>query len=153
TAPTFTDTFSDGEGGTASTGAPPAFSPDEPDDDEPLATGPWGVPPVKLSMPSLGVEAPIVPVGLEHDGSMAAPCAPDTVAWYERGPGMGVTGNVVLAGHINWAGRTPAFGFLDQLDHGDPILIIDAEGHGYQYAVESSHWVKAEGAPVSEIFA
>jgi len=143
----------DDEVDTTSTGAepppPPAFSPDP----DPVASGPWGVPPVKMSMPSIGVEAPIVPVGLDDDGSMSAPTDPDTVAWYRLCPGMGVAGNVVLAGHINWTGRTRAFGFLDQLDHGDPILIVDADGHGYQYVVESSHWVRAEGAPVEEIFA
>ena len=29
---------------------------------------------------------------------MAAPTDPDEVAWYERGPGMGVPGNAVFAG-------------------------------------------------------
>jgi len=136
---------------TSSTGADtipaPVFEP------EPVATGPWGVPPIKLAMPSLGVEAPIVPVGQDEDGAMSAPDDPDTVAWYRFGPGMGVPGNVVLAGHINWNGRTRAFGNLDRLDPGDPILVVDTDGHGYQYVVESSHWVRAEGAPVEEIFA
>jgi len=111
------------------------------------------VPPVKLSMPSLGIEAPVVPVGQDEDGAMAAPTDPDTVAWYEPGPGMGVHGNVVFAAHINWAGRLRVFGNLHLLEPGDPILIVDAEDHGYKYEVESSHWVRAEGAPVEEIFA
>jgi sortase A len=151
-APALSDNPDDDDVDITSTGAEPpapAFSPDP----DPVAAGPWGVPPTKMSMPSLGVEAPIVPVGLDDDGAMAAPTDPDTVAWYRLGPGMGVAGNVVLAGHINWAGRTRAFGFLDQLEPGDPILVIDDDGHGYQYVVESSHWVRAEGAPVDEIFA
>jgi len=142
------------------TGAPPAFAPDdladdtEPEDEvEPVASGPWGVPPMKLSMPSLGVEAPIVPVGKDADGAMAAPTDPDTVAWYELGPGMGVAGNVVLAGHVNWAGRLRTFGNLHELEPGDAILVIDEKDHGYQYVVQSSQWVRAEGAPVEEIFA
>ena len=84
---------------------------------------------------------------------MSAPSDPDTVAWYEPGPGMGVPGNVVLAGHINWNGRARAFGNLHLLEPGDAILVMDTEDHGYQYVVESSHWVRAEGAPVEEIFA
>jgi sortase (surface protein transpeptidase) len=143
------------------TTASPVFAPTTSTDEaidaepveEPVATGPWGVPPVKLSMPSLGVDAPVVPVGQDEDGAMAAPTDPDTVAWYEPGPGMGVPGNAVFAAHINWAGRLRVFGSLHQLEPGDPILIIDAEGHGYKYLVESSHWVRAEGAPVEEIFA
>jgi sortase (surface protein transpeptidase) len=136
-----------------STGADTVSAPAPVFQPEPVATGPWGVPPIKLAMPSIGIEAPIVPVGQDEDGAMSAPTDPDTVAWYELGPGMGVPGNVVLAGHINWNGRTRAFGNLDRLDPGDPILVIDTDGHGYQYVVESSHWVRAEGAPVEEIFA
>lgn len=122
-------------------------------DEEPMATGPWGVPPVQLSLPTLGVEAPVVPVGQDEDGSMAAPSDPDTVAWYEYGPGMGVPGNAVFAAHVDWGGRRRVFGDLHLLEPGDPILIIDAENHGYKYVVESSRWVRAEGAPVEEIFA
>jgi hypothetical protein len=114
---------------------------------------PMGVPPVKIAIPALGVEAMIEAVSDDPDGAMSAPSDPDEVAWYERGPGMGVPGNVVFAGHINWAGRTRAFGLLDRLDPGDVIQVIDAKGRGFEYAVESSHWVRAEGAPVEEIFA
>jgi sortase A len=128
------------------------FAPTTPED-EPVATGPWGVPPVQLSLPTLGVEAPVVPVGQEEDGSMSAPTDPDTVAWYEPGPGMGVPGNVVFAAHVNWAGRLRVFGRIDELEPGDPVLIIDADDHGYKYVVESAHWVRAEGAPVEDIFA
>jgi hypothetical protein len=114
---------------------------------------PVGVPPVKIAIPALGVEAMIEAVGDDPDGAMSAPSDPDEVAWYERGPGMGVPGNVVFAGHINWAGRTRTFGLLERLDLGDVIQVIDAKGRGFEYAVESSHWVRAEGAPVEDIFA
>jgi hypothetical protein len=39
------------------------------------------------------------------------------------------------------------------LDPGDVIQVLDANGKGYEYAVESLHWVRAEGAPLEEIFA
>jgi sortase (surface protein transpeptidase) len=114
---------------------------------------PMGVPPVKISIPSLGVEAIVEAVAEDPDGAMSAPSDPDEVAWYRLGPGMGVPGNAVFAGHINWAGRTRAFGFLERLDLGDVIQVIDAQGRGFEYAVESSRWVRAEGAPIEEIFA
>jgi sortase (surface protein transpeptidase) len=129
-----------------------ADAPDEqPADQPPVATGPWGVPPVQLMIPSLGVEAVVEAVGQDPDGAMSTPTQPDDVAWYELG--MGVPGNVVVAAHVNWGGRLRAFGELHLLEVGDIIQVIDAEGHGYEYAVESSHWVRAEGAPLDEIFA
>jgi hypothetical protein len=115
--------------------------------------GPWGVPPIKITIPALGLEAAIEAVGQDPDGAMSAPTYPDDVAWYKLGPGMGVPGNVVLAGHVNWDGRIRTFGYLDKLGAGDVIQIVDEEGRGFEYAVESSHWVRADGAPIEEIFA
>jgi hypothetical protein len=125
----------------------------EPAAEPPPLAAPVGVPPVKLMIPALGVEAAVEPVGEDPDGAMSAPSDPDDVAWYKLGPGMGVSGNVVFAGHVNWAGRLRAFGNIDRLDPGDAIQVIDAQGRGFEYAVESMHWVRAEGAPLEEIFA
>jgi len=127
-----------------------------PADDEPVAMpAPVfnGVPPIKLTIPALGVEATVEPVGQDPDGAMATPTDPDDVAWYAGSPGMGVPGNVVLAAHVNWNLQLRPFGLLHKLEPGDAVQIIDADGRGFEYVVESSHWVRAEGAPVDEIFA
>ena len=143
--------------------APPESASRAPDDeaeeptDQPLPgavpAGPWGVPPVKLMIPAIGIEAMVEAVAEDPDGAMSVPTFPDDVAWYKLGPGMGVPGNVVFAGHINWDNRVRAFGYLDRLDKGDVVQVIDEQGRGFEYKVESLHWVRAEGAPLSEIFA
>lgn len=114
---------------------------------------PTGVTPTNLAIPKLGVDARVVGVGMDEDGAMSAPTDPDDVAWYTLGPGMGVVGNPVFAAHINWGGRPRPFGDLSALTAGDAVLVVDAQGNGYQYVVESSQWFRAEGAPVEEIFA
>ena len=118
-----------------------------------VASGSLGVPPVKLTIPALGVEAVVEAVGDAEDGTMATPTHPDDVAWYQPGVGMGVPGNAVFAAHVNWDGRLRPFGLLHRLEIGDAIQVIDEQGRGFEYVVESSHWVKAEGAPLEEIFA
>lgn len=120
---------------------------------EPAAPIFLGVPPVKLTIPALGVEATVEAVGQESDGAMATPTDPDDVGWYAGSPGMGVPGNVVFAAHVNWDNRLRPFGLLHQLEPGDVVQVIDADGRGFEYVVKSSHWVRAEGAPVEEIFA
>jgi sortase (surface protein transpeptidase) len=112
-----------------------------------------GVPPVALAIPKLAVDASVVGVGLDPDGTMSAPSDPDTVGWYTLGPGMGIGGNVVFAGHVDWGGRLRVFGGLGRLAAGDTILIVDERGDGYEYKVETSYWTKAAGAPVVDIFA
>ncbi|MCC7371585.1 MAG: class F sortase [Chloroflexi bacterium] len=147
------------------TGNDPLTEPSElvvmdPDEDDGTMAAPepptpvvLGVTPVKLTIPALGVEAVVEAVGQEADGAMATPTDPDDVAWYAGSPGMGVPGNVVFAAHVNWDNRLRPFGLLHQLEPGDVVQVIDAEGRGFEYVVKSSHWVRAEGAPVEEIFA
>jgi sortase (surface protein transpeptidase) len=111
-----------------------------------------GTPPVRISIPAIGLDTEVVPVGTDHDGAMSAPSDPDTVAWYSLGPGLGIGGNVVLAGHVDWGGQLRAFGLLRALSEGDTITVWDAAGESETYVVETSDWVEAEGAAVDEIF-
>lgn len=113
----------------------------------------WGVTPQVVAIPRLGVEAPVVPLGLEEDGAMAAPTDPDTVGWYELGPGVGAPGNAVLAGHVDWGGRLRVFGLLKTLVPGDQVLVADGPDSWLSYRVAWTWEVEAEGAPVEEIFA
>ncbi len=109
--------------------------------------------PVSMAIPKLGVDAAVVGVGQDPDGTMSIPPDPDTVAWYTLGPGMGVGGNAVFAGHVDWGGRHRVFAGLTRLSPGDAVLIVDEKQNGYQYRVESGFWVKADSANVEEIFA
>ncbi|MDP8924807.1 MAG: class F sortase [Chloroflexota bacterium] len=117
------------------------------------AADPWGVPPVRLAIPSLGVDAEVAPVNYDRDGLMDVPPDPDMVAWFEYGPGMGVPGNAIFAAHVDWAGRPRVFHRLGALEPGDAVLVMDAEGRGFEYRVQSNQIYDAEGAPVEEIFA
>ena len=142
----------------------PADVPFEPDDDvgtdEPLiapapivAQDPWGIPPVTLAIPRLGIEAPVAPVNYDQEGLMDVPPDPDVVAWFEYGAGMGVPGNAIFAAHVDWGGRPRVFSQLGALEPGDAILVIDQRGRGFQYVVASSQVYDAEGAPIEAIFA
>ena len=124
----------------------------EPSPEVPVVAS-MGVPPIKLMIPALGVEAAVESVGQDPDGAMSTPTHPDDVAWYNLGPGMGVPGNAVFAAHVNWDGRLRPFGLLHLLEEGNVIQVIDEKDRGFEYVVESKHWVRAEGAPIEEIFA
>jgi LPXTG-site transpeptidase (sortase) family protein len=112
----------------------------------------WGSLPSAVAIPSLGTRAPIVPVGLEDDGTMASPTDPDTVGWYDLGPGVGAPGNAVLAGHVDWGGRLRAFGLLRLLEPGDTIQITDAAGNVLTYSVSWTRLVQPDSAPLDAIY-
>src|SRR5919198_465466 len=105
------------------------------------------VAPVELKIPTLGVDADVLPVGMDPDGAMDVPKDPDTAVWWSLGPGTGVPGNMVIAAHVDWAGRLRVFGLLYKLGPGDEVVLVDEKLREFHYQVVSSRFVAAEGAP------
>ena len=85
----------------------------------------------RISIPAIGVDAPIVALGLEPDGAMAAPDGPFEVGWYQHGPAPGEPGNVLMDGHVDWSDRqtgkpfTAVFWSLRNLGGGARVIISD----------------------------
>jgi sortase (surface protein transpeptidase) len=89
--------------------------------------------PATITIPAIGVQAPIVGVGLQADGAMQVP-EPDQVGWYKLGPRPGDGGPAVLVGHVYY--RRPAvFYRLRQLRPGDEILIGQRGGTTTRFLV------------------
>lgn len=58
-------------------------------------------PPIRLRVPSIGLDATVRPVGVGDDGQMRLPADPRVLGWYRFGPAPGGRGSVVLAGHVD----------------------------------------------------
>jgi sortase A len=107
---------------------------------------------VAIEIRRLGVHARVVPLGEEADGTMQAPDDPDTVGWYQPGAGLGVAGNALLDGHVDWAGRLRVFGLLRMLQSGDAITLTNDAGDQLAYQVSWIRLYTADDAPLDEIF-
>jgi LPXTG-site transpeptidase (sortase) family protein len=78
--------------------------------------------PVNLKIPSLGVDADVVPVWTEQaTGRMASPGTAEEVGWW-AGRKAG-TGNLLLDGHHDWNGKTGVFYKLPELKVGDEVTV------------------------------
>jgi LPXTG-site transpeptidase (sortase) family protein len=111
-----------------------------------------GSTPLAIDIPKIGTHARVVPLGEEDDGAMQAPTDPDTVGWYDLGAVVGVPGNVLLDGHVDWGGQLRVFGFLRQLEPGDAIQITNADGTVLSYSVTWIRLYTADTAPLDEIY-
>lgn len=112
-----------------------------------------GVEPARLQIPSLGVDAPVVPVGLEPDGSMELPGATQ-VGWYEptgTRPGD-ARGSAVLAAHVDHQGRRGVFFDLRSLPEGAEVVVTGPDGTPRRFGVESRFQVDKDALPVEELF-
>ncbi len=108
--------------------------------------------PQRLVIPALGVDAAIVAVGLEPDGSMEIPGA-DEAGWYHYGPRPGdPTGSAVLAGHVDHNRTAGVFIELRRLGIGDEIEVTDRDGVMRRFRVVERFQVDKGELPGPELF-
>lgn len=95
-------------------------------------------PPVGLTLPALGVEVPVDPVGVDTDGQMEIPPNAARAGWYRFGPAPGSDrGAAVIAAHVDSvasAGLGP-FARLRDLSPGDEAMVALADGSTVTYRV------------------
>jgi LPXTG-site transpeptidase (sortase) family protein len=79
--------------------------------------------PERVTIPAIGVDARIVPVGLTKDGAMQTPDF-GLAAWYRPGPRPGDTGPAVLLAHVDSRAHGPdVFARLHELKPGDQVTV------------------------------
>ena len=88
----------------------------------------------RVALPRLGVNAPIVRVGIDGERKMVVPRNARDVAWLDRGGIPGYTNNVLLAGHIAYSRVPGSFGRIGELKAGDEIR-LDIGGKKLRYRV------------------
>lgn len=120
----------------------------------PASTTTTAPPPVpnRIRIPAIGLDASVVPVGLNPDGSMEVPAATD-VGWYELGvrPG-GPQGSSVLAAHVDYAGQRGAFYDLRALEVGAEVEVTGPDGLPLRYVVNERLQVAKDELPTQELF-
>lgn len=107
--------------------------------------------PVALRISSIQVDAD-VEEGAIVDGEMQNPTGPWVVTWYPESSRVGIAGNAVFAGHVDYWNTGPAvFARLIELAEGDTVEITGNNGRVYRYAVVWNQLFDAEAAPIQEI--
>ncbi len=95
-----------------------------------------GVIPVELIVEKAQIAAEIE-VQEIVDGVMQNPTGPWIVSWYEQTSELGVVGNVVMAGHVDYWNVGPSVFFnLGDLVEGDPIEVLGENQTTFGYTVE-----------------
>ncbi len=108
--------------------------------------------PVRLAIPTLGVDAQVVPVGLEPNGEMQVPPA-DQAGWYFYGPRPGeADGTAVLAAHVDYGGQRGVFFDLRSLEVGAEVVVTDESGVPRRFVVTERFQVDKDQLPIEQIF-
>ncbi|WP_407549229.1 class F sortase [Streptomyces sp. Pv4-95] len=136
--------------GGAATSLSPAAGPRD-------ASGPPPLPrsaAARVTIPAIKVSAPMVPLGLDKDGWVAAPPAedPDLAGWYRGGPAPGENGTAIVVGHVdNFSGPAVFYG-LGALKKGHTVRVTRKDGRTAIFEVYGVRVFAKDSFPTEEVY-
>jgi Sortase domain len=83
--------------------------------------------PVRLQVAAIGLDSPLMSLGLQADGTMQVPKGGFPAGWYTGGPTPGELGPGVIAGHVDMKGPG-VFYRLHELRPGDRVVVTRQDG-------------------------
>lgn len=83
--------------------------------------------PVRLQVAAIGLDSPLMSLGLQADGTMQVPKGGFPAGWYTGGPTPGELGPGVIAGHVDMNGPG-VFYRLHELRPGDRVVVTRQDG-------------------------
>lgn len=107
--------------------------------------------PTTVRVAGIGLEASIIPVGVDANNQFAVPAA-DTVGWYQHSSSPGSPGASVLAAHVDYGGTPGAFFNLAEVLPGDTLEIEMDDGTVLLYQVTGNTIYDKAELPAGELF-
>ncbi|MEU0061660.1 class F sortase [Streptomyces sp. NPDC006334] len=107
-----------------------------------------------LRVPSLGIDAPVVPLRLGPGRELGTPPLdkPKVVGWYADGPGPGERGTAVVVGHRDTKTGAAVFAALHRVKAGGRIEARRADGRTAVYTVDRVRIFDKARFPDKEVY-
>lgn len=121
------------------------------EEERPADDGPV-LPPTRVRIDAIGVDAPLDAVGLDEDRVVVVPDDIDVAGWYELLAAPGDAGPTVVVGHVDGGGRAGVFHRLGTLDAGDRIELDRGDGRTVTYQLLEVTQVPKVDFPTRAIF-
>lgn len=108
--------------------------------------------PERVKIAVIGVNAPLMRLGLKSDRSLQVPPNAYTAGWYTGGPQPGQIGPAVIAAHVHWNGTNGAFAKLSKLHPGDEIVVSRRNGTADTFSVDRVQSFKKNKFPTNLVY-
>ena len=108
--------------------------------------------PVRISIPAIGVSAPVIPLGLDRERALEVPEDFDETGWWTGGSRPGEPGPAVIAGHVDSHTGPAVFFRIGALRRGDAIVIERADGSRVRFRVQRSARYSKSRFPSAEVY-
>ncbi|MGY1747294.1 class F sortase [Blastococcus sp. SYSU D00695] len=114
--------------------------------------GPAVADPLRVRVPVIGVDSPLVRLGLDPGGALETPADSARAGWFGGGPAPGGIGPAVLAGHVDSTRGPAVFWRLRDLAAGDEVLVDRADGTTARFAVTRVERHRKDAFPTAEVY-
>ncbi|WP_431041472.1 class F sortase [Streptomyces sp. P1-3] len=110
--------------------------------------------PVRLAIPSVGVDAPFTELALDGAGRLNAPPAEDgnLVGWFREGASPGERGNAIVAGHVDTTTGPAVFWPLSSLKPKEKVTITRADGIEATFTVDGVETYPKNAFPDQKVY-
>lgn len=111
-------------------------------------------PPLRIRIPSIRVNAPLIGLALTRSGSLDAPPAKEKnlAGWYEAGTTPGETGTAIVAGHVDNTEGPAVFYDLGALKRGARIEVDRRDGTVAVFTVDAVEVYSARAFPDDKVY-
>ena len=110
--------------------------------------------PVKIRIPRIGVNAPVMKLGRDAGGTVQVPplAEHNLTGWYRYGPAPGQRGPAVILGHVDSATGVSVFYDLRNLRAGDQVYVTLADGKTAAFTVDGLQKVAKDAFPTASVY-
>ena len=110
--------------------------------------------PMRIKIPSIRVNAPVIPLGLDGTGHLQTPPENNRnlVGWYSAGATPGSAGNAVIDGHVDTRRGPAVFYNLGVLRKQDAIEIDRQDGTAAVFAVDAVEVYQKKAFPDQQVY-
>ena len=108
--------------------------------------------PVRVRIPAVGVDAPVVELGLNADDTLEVPADFDEAGWWTGGSEPGSPGPAVVVGHVDSHAGPAVFYDLRNLARGDVIELLNGSGNSVRFGVQRLERHSKDAFPTAAVY-
>ncbi|MFI6483043.1 class F sortase [Nonomuraea sp. NPDC050663] len=110
--------------------------------------------PTGVYIPSIGVAAPLMELGLDGAGAIENPPLhePNVAGWYRYGPVPGQRGAAVITGHLDTRSGPAVFAALREVKKGDQVQVVRADRSVAVFVVDRVEHTPKDSFPTRKVY-
>ena len=109
-------------------------------------------PPLRVTVPRIGVDSTLVPLALDPAGALVPPVETALAGWSAQGTRPGAVGPAVIAGHVDSYRGPGVFSRLRQVAPGDLVLVDRADGTTLTFVVTRVDHYRKDAFPTARVY-